>query len=478
MDLAASDGVRSTNAFARVCARSSSIAGALRNTPATTRIIHSFVARGTAEKGSVISNSQAPTRGRQASPLAAAAPQQQSEPVAPFALSVIIPVHNDPVNLELSLRALEASEYPDYEVIVVDDGSTDGTAEVAQRRGARVIHMDARSGPAAARNRGARIARHPYLFFLDADVCVQPDTLGLVAAKFRSAPTVEAFFGSYDERPGAPNFLSQYRNLLHHFVHQDGNEEAFSFWSGCGAIRKSTFLGLGGFDTDFTNASIEDIELGSRLREAGHSVELVKSVQVKHMKRWTLWRMIRTDIRDRAIPWTRLVLRQGKIPNDLNLRHSQRLSALLSAGLVATLALGSWSDPSVLLIPLAAFLGLILVDRWTARRPLPRWARIVGSVAGVVAAGATLAYAVFGHDPLAVWSSRDQAALLALAFLLGIVGLNLRFYRFLWRLKHPLFVLLVMPLHVLYYLYSSLAFAIGLGMHLGNKVRRPRLDPQ
>ncbi len=319
-------------------------------------------------------------------------------------LSVVIPVRNDPANLELCLLALESSEYVDYEIIVVDDASTDDTAEVARRHDVCLIRQDTRSGPAAARNRGAEAAQHTTLFFLDADVCVQPGTLGLVAAKFLIDPAVDAFFGSYDASPGAPGFLSQYRNLLHHFVHQDGKQDAFSFWSGCGAIKKSVFLGLGGFDTTYSNASIEDIELGSRLRDAGHRVELVKSIQVKHMKRWTFWLMILTDIKNRGIPWTLLLLRQGKIPNDLNLRHSQRLSAVMSAGLVVALS-----------------------QLWL---------------------------------------------LLALALTFGIVVLNRRFYLFLYKAKHLWFVIQVIPVHVLYYLYSSVAFGAGLMVHLGQKWRR------
>lgn len=335
------------------------------------------------------------------------------------AVSVIVPVRDDAANLELCLAALDASAHPDDEVVVVDDASSDHSSEVARRHGARLIRLGSRSGPAAARNRGAEAARHPYLFFVDADVCVQPGTLGRVAATFDGDPTLDAFFGSYDASPGAPGFLSQYRNLLHHYVHQAGNEDAFSFWSGCGAIKKSVFLDLGGFNTGYAAASVEDIELGSRLRRAGHRVALIKDLQVKHMKRWTLHLMIRTDVGNRAIPWTRLLLRQGRIPNDLNLRHSQRLSALLAALLVATLALGPWIQ------------GL---------------ARL--------------------------WAP------LALACLFGIVLLNLRFYLFLTRVKHPGFAFMVVPLHIFYYLYSGLAFAAGVVLHLTRAGRRPRPGPR
>lgn len=439
-----------------------------------------------AENKPMTSNLQFPAtalRTRAGSDETLAAPREEPLPIHPEnirqapspksipAISVIIPVRNDPANLEFCLQALDASEHPNFEVIVVDDASTDATAEVARRHGAQLISLETQSGPAAARNRGARIAQHPYLFFIDADVCVQPATLGQMATQFVSDPAVDAFFGSYDASPGAPNLLSQYRNLLHHFVHQGGNEEAFSFWSGCGAIKKSVFLDMEGFDTGYDNASVEDIELGSRLRQAGHRIALVKSIQVKHMKRWTLKQMILTDIQKRAVPWTLLLLRQGKIPNDLNLRHSQRLSAVFAACLVATLAVGSWFHPSMLLLPCIPFVGMLLIDRWSMHRPVPKWGRIAVGLTTAVTAAALLAFTDVGPNLMQPWT------LLALGFLGGIVLLNLRFYLFLLSAKRPLFVLLVMPVHVLYYLYSSLAFAIGLVLHLTRRGRQAQSTP-
>lgn len=396
--------------------------------------------------------------------------RQALRAAAPIAISVIVPVRNDPGNLDLCLQALATSTHPDYEVIVVDDASIDDTAAVAQRHGVQLLRQEQRGGPAAARNWAAETARHPYLFFVDADVCVQPTTLEKIADEFHRDPSLAAVFGSYDAFPGAPNVLSQYRNLLHHFVHQGGNEEAFSFWSGCGAIRKAVFLDQGGFDVGYDNASVEDIELGSRLSEAGHRIALVKSIQVKHMKRWTLVQMIRTDIQKRAIPWTMLLLRQGKIPNDLNLRHSQRLSALCAGALVATLAIGSWFHPSMLLLLLLPLGGLLLIDRWSLHRPVPGWSRLAFAAACLTVAGVTLATTGIGRDLMQPWTFT------ALGLLSAIVVLNLPLYRFLAENKSFLFVLLVIPAHVLYYLYSSLAFAVGVLMHLTQ--RKPPADPR
>jgi glycosyltransferase involved in cell wall biosynthesis len=194
------------------------------------------------------------------------------------ALSVVVPVRNDPANLERCLAALETSDHPEFEVIVVDDASTDETPAAARRFGARLLHQKRRTGPAAARNRGAKAARHPFLFFLDADVAVRPETLSRVAERFLRQPETDAFFGSYDVRPSAPNLVSQFRNLVHHYVHQSGNEEASTFWSGCGAMKRSLFLEVGGFDTSYLGD--RDAELNRPARTSPHQQQIVGSVEL------------------------------------------------------------------------------------------------------------------------------------------------------------------------------------------------------
>lgn len=389
------------------------------------------------------------------------------------AISVVVPVRNDPDNLELCLQALLSSDHPSFEIIVVDDGSTDATPEVAKRHQVRLVRSSERQGPAAARNHGANLARHPILLFVDADVCVRPDTLRRAAESFRADPTLAALFGSYDESPGAPNVVSQYRNLMHHYVHQESREEAWTFWSGCGAIRREIFLEVGGFDPDYGQASIEDIQLGSRLRRAGYRVVIAKDLQVKHMKKWTLLSMIRCDVLQRGIPWTLLLLREGWIPNDLNLKFSQRLSALLASGLLAALLAGSWYYRSLLLVPLVGLLGFLAIDQWANRRPVPRWGRYAAGLTLLATLGAMVAVSLSGHNLIELWS------LLAGAFLAGIVLLNLRFYLFYARVKRPLFVPVVIPLHVLFFLYSGLAFVAGFILHLWQTLHpapRPRWD--
>ena len=330
-------------------------------------------------------------------------------------LSVVVPVRNDPERLRACLRSLAASTLHAHEVIVVDDASTDATAEVAAGLGAKVVRQSDRTGPAAARNRGVAEARGDYVLFVDADVCVHPDTLERVVAAFEEDPGADALFGSYDLTPGSPNFLSQYKNLFHHYVHQRSSGVATTFWTGCGAIRRRVFLEAGGFDAGYRRPSIEDIELGVRLVRSGHRIVVRKDVQATHLKRWTFLGLLTSDIRDRGVPWTELILREGRLPNDLNLQTSERLRALLACA-IATLGVG-------------VILG--------------------------------------GRIPRLLW-----LAAFALA-LLGFVVWNRDFYRFFARHRGVVFAARVVPLHVLYYLYSILAFGIGMARHLTRSPRRP-----
>jgi glycosyltransferase involved in cell wall biosynthesis len=247
----------------------------------------------------------------------------------PF-ITVIIPVYNGRDFLNQCLDAIYASDYGLFEVVVVDDCSNDDSAEISRSKGARVLSTAKRSGPAAARNLGAETAQGEILMFVDADVVVKPDTIGKVAERFEQRPEISALFGSYDDEPAEKNFLSQYKNLQHHFVHQNSNSEASTFWSGLGAMRREVFVAHRGFDCKkFAVPSIEDIDLGFRLRSAGGLILLDRDIQAKHLKKWEIISHLRTEILCRALPWSRLILENQGMINDMNLKTTDRLSAIL-----------------------------------------------------------------------------------------------------------------------------------------------------
>lgn len=280
-------------------------------------------------------------------------------------ISVIMPVYNGthfiPRSLPPLIEMARAGEI--LEVIVIDDGSTDETPKMAEDMGARVLSSGGRLGPGGARNQAAEVARGDILWFIDADVVLHADAARNLLPEFDD-PQVVAVFGSYDSDPPARNFFSQYKNLVHHYYHHRASEEAQTFWSGCGAIRRTAFLEAGGFNVvRYKYPSIEDIELGHRLIKAGGRIRLNWEVQCTHLKVWRLGNLLHTEIFRRAIPWSRLILNSGDgIPNDLNVGMSEQIRAVVAGLLLLSLlavALGFLSPP-LLLIPF----GVMLYANW------------------------------------------------------------------------------------------------------------------
>ncbi len=337
--------------------------------------------------------------------------------------SIIIPVYNGGYHFQHCLAALHLSHFTDWELIVVDDQATDDSANMAKIFGAKVIHTKQRLGPAAARNLGATVARGDYLFFTDADCALHPDTLSHIAYHLQTDPDLDALFGSYDDAPGANNFIAQYKNLFHHYVHQQARTEASTFWTGCGAIKRTRFLALRGFDIQrYRRPAIEDIDLGYRLKQAGGKIRLAKEVQVKHLKAWTLFSLLKSDIFDRGIPWTKLLLSRRVFTNDLNLQTHNRVSVVAVYLMIFSLGLllGGW---------------LLARDSWRVIRGL----RVVSNV---IVQG-LLSTFMLGLALLLLWLNRDL-------------------YTFFYRKREFWFVLRVIPMHWLYYAYNGLSFGLGL----------------
>ena len=253
---------------------------------------------------------------------------RRNPPDTSLSASVIVPFHHNLEFLERCLFAL-ASRPGDVEVIVASDGAPQSCAALARRHGARVVHLATCSGPAAARNRAAASASGEILIFVDADVVVADGALAALLTRFAEGEDIAAIFGSYDDDPRAQGFFSQYKNLAHAFVHRAAAGDVPTFWAGFGGVRATVFRALGGFDETYTRPCIEDIELGRRLSANGHRVLIDPRLRACHLKRWTFVSMVRSDVRDRGIPWTRLILQSRHFPSTLNIDRSSRASVVL-----------------------------------------------------------------------------------------------------------------------------------------------------
>ena len=248
------------------------------------------------------------------------------------------------------------------EVVFVFDGSPPPTPAWLARPDVRIVKTGTRSGPAVARNLAAESARGEILFFVDADVELAADTIDRVHAAFAADPDLVGLFGAYDDEPAAVGLTSTFRNLLHHHTHVSNPGAAGTFWSGCGAMRTTAFLDVGGFDEKYAYPSVEDIELGMRVAANGGKILLAPEVRCKHLKHWTLASMVVTDIVHRATPWTRLIMNSRELPATLNLDWRGRLSGICSVLLAACLAVAVFV-PVALWAALACGLVVVTLNR-------------------------------------------------------------------------------------------------------------------
>jgi GT2 family glycosyltransferase len=245
-------------------------------------------------------------------------PESRHPRASSTTLAVVVPATDRPPTLERCLAALRAGSRAPEETIVQEDPPG--------------------AGPAAARNLAAARCEADVLVFVDSDVEVHPDALESIARRFAEDPELAAVFGAYDDDPADPGLTSRYRNLLHHHVHTGAAGEAETFWAGLGAIRREAFEAAGGFDAErFPKPSVEDIELGMRLRRQGAKIVLDPRIRGRHLKRWTLRNMVATDFARRGVPWTRLLLRDGSESTALNLSWRRRVSAAASVALPGAL---------------------------------------------------------------------------------------------------------------------------------------------
>ena len=125
-------------------------------------------------------------------------------------LSIVVPAHNAQATLGECLNSIIRSEYRDYELIVVDDGSTDKSGDIAGSAGCKVLKLIDNKGPAAARNYGAREAKNGIIVFIDSDIIIKKDSLSKIAARFRESAGITGVVGVYGLHNRFPNFLSQY----------------------------------------------------------------------------------------------------------------------------------------------------------------------------------------------------------------------------------------------------------------------------
>lgn len=222
-------------------------------------------------------------------------------------VSVIVPTYNDATRLRLCLGALEQQSLPrdQFEVIVVDNGSTDDTTDVLAEHPGIVAEREPQPGSYAARNRAIEIARGEILAFTDSDCIPAPDWLERALARFDERPDLARIAGAVEiffRDPDRPTGIELYE-ALHAFPQQRYAEEHGFGVTANMCTRRSVVDAVGPFDATLPSGG--DNEWGQRAKSAGFPITYAPEVLVRHPARRTLRELHRKMLRVHSADWSR-----------------------------------------------------------------------------------------------------------------------------------------------------------------------------
>ncbi len=211
-------------------------------------------------------------------------------------ITVVVPVYNSASTLYECLSAIFKSNYPPYEVVVVDDCSTDESLQIAGNFPCRIIKLKANSGAAIARNRGVESATGDIISFLDSDVIIPENALSIISETFEQKSDISGVIGLLSNKIRYRNLCSRYKNSYMHYTYMKLPENVAVFYTSTASIKKDVFENCGGFDENYKSASIEDLEFGQRIANNGYMLYLNKDLQVEHIRYYSFKGLLKTGI--------------------------------------------------------------------------------------------------------------------------------------------------------------------------------------
>ena len=287
-------------------------------------------------------------------------------------LSVVIPAFNCQDTIEDCLVAIRLSTYKDYELIVVDDGSSDRTAAIARKYADKLVLLP-HGGRISARKNGLKVAEGQILVNIDSDILVRVDTLASISEFFETHPHADALTGCLSKYTPDRGFFSQYKNLYMHYIFSKLPELVTFLYGSVHAIR----VELRDFHLAIkeTHAGVkiaDDTALGQSYAASGKRIFFLKDLQVTHLKKFTFVSFVKNDF-DIPFEWAKIFLRHqgwkqlGRHGTGYCHSPKEQLLSVVSAPLLlillvlAALGLASLYDSIVL-----ACLWLLLNNRFLA----------------------------------------------------------------------------------------------------------------
>jgi glycosyltransferase involved in cell wall biosynthesis len=256
-------------------------------------------------------------------------------------VSVIVPVYNREKTIERCLKAIRVSEYKNYELIVIDDGSQDTTYSIANNYSDRVIKHPKNIGLFSAYNSGIKASQGDIIVKIDSDIVIKEDTLGKIVRYLGLCDEVDAATGILSKEHDNPDFFSQYKNLYMHYIFKKLPERVSFLYGSIYAVRRRV-IGLHDFNIAQTNR-YHDTAFGQKLASCGRQIAFLKDLEVMHLKKYDLLTFVGNDFQ---VPfhWAQIFLKfkgwKQLFKNKTGFAHSpkeQLLSVLLALVLLLSL---------------------------------------------------------------------------------------------------------------------------------------------
>ncbi len=260
-------------------------------------------------------------------------------------LSIIIPVYNSQNTIAILLNSLLSSQkvnFKEIELILVDDCSQDNSLELMKKwmtlkgvtlKGVKIVALKRNSGPARARNIGVKYAKGKVVLFLDSDVEVYSNTLFEIIRSFKNDPDLHALTGVWDKKQKGHKLFQKFKALRdwsYWINERDPRNYYYLFSTRIAAIDRKLFLRLGGFDTTYKAALVEDIELTYRVAKRYAVVFNPKAIV--HHEFEDFWPIFRKYFW-RSYYWSR-IYRERKKFDPVATTGKEALTTISAGGLV------------------------------------------------------------------------------------------------------------------------------------------------
>ena len=255
--------------------------------------------------------------------------------------SIVIPAYNASKTLSQCLESLvkQTDKFKNFEIIVVDDGSTDETPQIVKGfQGVKLISQQ-NQGPAVARNKGAEEAEGDIIIFIDSDCVAFPNWIEEMLKPFKKDPEVAGVKGAYKTRQNelAARFVQYEYEDKYDKMKKDKYIDFIDTYSA--AFKREVFLEMGGYDTEFPVACAEDAEFSYRLSKKGHKMVFNPHALVYHIHPSSLFAYLKKKYKFAF--WRMLAVKKNpdKILSDSHTPQIMKVQMLMSPLIFASIVL-------------------------------------------------------------------------------------------------------------------------------------------